>query len=126
MKYIILTAEDAFKKDGHELPNVYLTYASIGFWIIIYCQLIYYNYGLLRRSTPNDGIVIKKWLLMHTSLLVACIILSILQIILDPKHLIEFAIAIGTVIVVYMFYKELTTSGVENQPATIQLSRLLL
>ncbi|KAF0761414.1 hypothetical protein FWK35_00014516 [Aphis craccivora] len=125
--------KDNASKNGHDVPNVFLTYAIMVLTIIIFVALIYFNYGLLRGSTPNDGTVIKRWLLVHKILMGCILIILILQIILDTKHITEIAIDAGTVIVilieivvVHKFYKELTTSGVENQSATIQLSRLLL
>ncbi|XP_050063360.1 uncharacterized protein LOC114132141 isoform X1 [Aphis gossypii] len=117
---------DNVQKHGHKLPNMYITYFAMGMWIIIYCQLIYYNYGLLRGSTPNDGNVIKKWLLVHKILLGFFLIILIVQIIIDTKHIMEIGIDVGTIIillieivVVHKFYKELTTSGLENQAATV-------
>ncbi|CAH1732679.1 uncharacterized protein LOC114132141 isoform X2 [Aphis gossypii] len=117
---------DNVQKHGHKLPNMYITYFAMGMWIIIYCQLIYYNYGLLRGSTPNDGIVIKKWLQMHICLVIVCIAISIIQVILDTKHIMEIAFNVGTIIVllieiivVFKFYKQLTTSGIENQPTNV-------
>ncbi|CAH1732681.1 unnamed protein product [Aphis gossypii] len=117
---------DNFPKDGHKLPNMYITYALMGLTIFIFFGLIYFNYGLLRGSTPNDGNVIKKWLLVHKILLGFFLIILIVQIIIDTKHIMEIGIDVGTIIillieivVVHKFYKELTTSGLENQAATV-------